>query len=410
MRIGVPNFDGRRLKQARLVRGLYKNKLAEAVGITPQIVGKYEDGTHKPTHEVLGKLSEVLCLDTAFFTTPTKYDDAGHVFWRKRSAETKAARECTEQRMVWAAEVFEELSDLVEFQTDNPPDLDFPRDYRLTTMSEIEGMALRFRQELGFGKGPIPNMTLLLENIGIPVVFLDVHSDKQDGFQWFAERIGTQFVGVNTRSSTACRVRFDLAHELAHILLHRAVQPNEARSPASHSMLEKQANYFAGALLFPADSFFSEVSYASLDYFLSLKRKWGVSVSGMIERAFALGFITKEERTDLHRKSAQRGWRGLGRLEPMDNDMKTDEPRLMKKGFDLVVSNGILSRTELRAALPIPDSELEAIVGLRDGELASYFKESDNIRVLPIRQSVPTNDLPRDGKVLPFRKSVTEPR
>ena len=404
MRVGVHGFDGQRLKQARIARGLYKNKLAEAVGVTPQVIGKYEDGSHNPSIEVVNKLSATLRFNQDFFTTPARHSDVGLVFWRSRQSESKSAREKTEQRMGWAAELFEMFEEVAEFQTDLMPSVEYLHDFRFTTLDDVERLAMEVRTQLGFGTEPIRNMTLALENIGIPVVFWDVESDKQDGFQWFSERLDRQFVGINTRNSTACRVRFDLAHELAHILLHRAVEPSDARSPTGHKALEIQANYFAGAFLFPAESFYADVAYPSLDYFLSLKRKWGVSVSGMIERAFALDMIDKEERTDLHRKSSQRKWRGRGRQEPMDDELVVDRPRLFRKAFELLLNEGLTSRSSIRYTLPIPDEEIEQIIGLEPGELAQSFGENDKVRILPVRSRSSSGAFGQSGEVLEFKK------
>lgn len=404
MRLGVHGFEGQRLKQARIAKGLYKKRLAEAVGVSPQVIGKYEDGTHNPSVEVVTKLSATLGFDQDFFTTPVHHPEVGLVFWRSRQSESKSAREKTEQRMGWAAELFEMFEGLAEFQTDPMPAVEYPHDFRFTTLDDVERLAKEVRSHMGFGTDPIPNMTLALENIGIPVVFWNVESEKQDGFQWFSERLDRHFVGVNTRNSTACRVRFDLAHELAHILLHRAVDPSDARSPSGHKALENQANYFAGALLFPAESFYADVTYPSLDFFLSLKRKWGVSVSGMIERAFALEMIDKHERTDLHRKCSQRKWRGRGRKEPMDNDLVVDRPRLFRKAFDLLLEEGLLSRSSIKYTLPIPDEEIEEIIGLKRGELAQSFGEEDKVRILPVRSRSVSGNSGLRGKVLEFKR------
>ena len=403
MRVGIDRFDGKRLYQARVARGFRMKDLAELVGVTGQAIGQYERDDHKPTMEVVNKLAHELKFDPDFLMTPAKQDNVGLVFWRDRRSETKFAREQTEQRMLWAAEIFALFESFAEFHTDAMPAVTFNYDYRLSTKEELERLASEVRREMGLGMGPIPNMTLALENVGVPVVLLDVPSDKQDGFQWFADETDRHFVGVNTRGSTGCRVRFDLAHEFAHILLHRAIDVKEAESQAHHKILEIQANYFAGAFLFPAERFLEDVTTPSLDYFLSLKRKWGVSVTGMIERAFALDMIDKDQRTSLHRSCSRRKWRGFGRSEPMDDDVPIHQPKLMRKAFELLVDEGVLSAEGLKGALPLPVEEFEAIIGLSKGSFDRYSSVSDKIRVLPVRGGEIRRLPDAAAEVLPFK-------
>ncbi len=400
MRVGVERFEGTRLHQARMSKGHRMNALAKLVGVSSQAIGQYERNEHKPTMDVVARLADELEFEPEFLMTPVKQADVGLVFWRDRRSESKFAREQTEQRMLWALEVFELLEGYAEFHTDTLPEIGFCYDYRFTTNDDLEQLVVQVREEMGLGLGPIPNMTMALENVGIPVVLLDVPSDKQDGFQWFSDISDRHFIGINTKNSTGCRVRFDLAHEFAHILLHRAVEKSDA--VANHKLLEQQANYFAGAFLFPAERFMEDVTVPSIDYFLSLKRKWGVSVTGMIERAFSLGMIDKFQRTDLHRSCGRRKWRGYGRSEPMDEDIPIKTPKLMRKAFELLVNEGVISAEGLRGALPIPASEFEAIIGLPKDSFDQFASASDKVRILPVRNLSSATSTEHSAEVVPF--------
>src|SRR4051812_21735822 len=60
-------FNPARLTLARKRRGLTKRDLAEAVGVTPHTILRYEDGEMVPSEEVLGKLASVLAFPPEFF-------------------------------------------------------------------------------------------------------------------------------------------------------------------------------------------------------------------------------------------------------------------------------------------------------------------------------------------------------
>src|SRR4051794_12001892 len=101
MTVGVQAFRGRRLKEARLARGLYKNALADMVGITGTAISRYEEGIDKPQQDKVDAIAGRLNFPVEFFVQPEWPETIDLVFWRSRAAETKHAREMTEQRMLW---------------------------------------------------------------------------------------------------------------------------------------------------------------------------------------------------------------------------------------------------------------------------------------------------------------------
>ncbi len=227
MTSGVQNFRSRRLTEARLARGLFKKSLADMVGISGMAIGRYEDGADNPQHDKLRLLADQLNFPIEFFLQPVWPEELELVFWRQRSSETKYAREMTEQRMRWLCEIFSFLEREVDFPSVNLPKLDLPSDFRLVSAEMIENVAALVRTHWGLRDLPIPDVTLALENAGIPVVNLEIISEKQDGFCFRSQELDRSFVGINTCNVSAARARFDAAHELGHIILHKQVTPQE---------------------------------------------------------------------------------------------------------------------------------------------------------------------------------------
>jgi Zn-dependent peptidase ImmA (M78 family)/transcriptional regulator with XRE-family HTH domain len=371
MTIGVANFSGERLREARLARGLYMKSLGDLIGVSGTAIGNYESGADKPQPERVKQLSEQLQFPAEFFSRRPWPDSIEPVFWRSRAAVTKHAREMTEQRMKWMCEIFAFLTAEVNVPAPNLPDLNLPGDFRLLTPENIEGAAGQLRRSWGLRDLPIPDMILALENVGIPVTTLEIASDKQDGFCFRCASLGRAFVGINTYNVSACRGRLDAAHELGHIVLHGRVTPEQERDPASRKMIEQQAFRFAGALLFPRHAFLSEVGALSLDYFSSLKKRWGMSIAAMISRAYDLGLIDNENRRVMFQNMTRRRWRGGPLREPFDDlsVMPLERPRMLRRALDVVLSEGIFGRAAIRAALPLPVNELEQLIGVSPGFL-----------------------------------------
>jgi len=151
----------------------------------------------------------------------------------------------------------------------------------------------------------------------------------------------------------------------------------QLRDPALNKRIEQQAHLFAGAFLFPRESFRQEVVAPTLDYFAALKKRWGMSISAMIFRSYNLGMIDNFERADLYKKLTRRGWRGPLQ-EPFDGptDMPLEKPRMLRRGLDVVIGEGY-SRANIRSAICLPDKEVEQIIGLPEG----YFNTADVVHL-----------------------------
>ena len=400
MSIGVPNFQGARLKEARLARGLFKKALGDLIGVSGQSITNYEEGRDNPQADRFEKIVQVLNFPREFFFKPVWNEELGVVHWRSQAAESKSVREMSEQRMRWLAEIFHFLDEEVEF-SDNPlPPINLPTDFNLITNNQIEEAALKIRQHWGLRSEPIPDMILALENAGIPVVALDIPSDKQDGFCFNAKSLGRPFVGINTSDASACRVRMDAAHELGHIVLHSCVTKAQANNKAAHKVIEKQAFRFAGALLFPRDAFVQEVNNVSLDYLCNLKPRWGMAISAMIVRAFDLELICKDEYSDLFRQLTRRRWRGPLR-EPFDQEMQVEQPRMLRRGFELLLNSGVFAKASILSELALPAKEIEELACLREGTLQENNVEHLNIKLR--NQQRELKDL-ESGEVVQFSR------
>ncbi|MGO6677622.1 XRE family transcriptional regulator [Rhizobium leguminosarum] len=360
---GVANFSGEKLTEARLASGLRKNALADKVGVTSMAISRYEANQDRPTHDNLDAIANALKFPVEFFTRKAWPESLGTVFWRDQVAETKAAREMTEQRMKWLCELFWTLEEELDFPPPAVPDFGLPDDVHLITSSMIESCASELRLEWRLRNQPIRDVVLSVENAGIPVAMLDIPSEKQDGFLFRSPLLKRGFVGVNVYNTTAARARFDVAHELGHLVLHRNVTPDQNRDPELHKLLEKQAHRFAGAFLFPKHSFLEEVAVPSLDYFYALKKQWGMSIAAMIARSFDLGMIDGDAKKRLYISMNRRDWR---QREPLDDVMAIERPRMLRRGVEALVASGDHSHDFLEHMLALPRKEILQLVGLSD--------------------------------------------
>lgn len=127
------------------------------------------------------------------------------------------------------------------------------------------------------GTDALPNLTQLAEAHGVRVMGLpDPEKEDVDAFSFWAG--GEPFV-VLSRSRTAERTRFDLAHELGHLVMRSDTRRGKR---VTDRELEQEANHFAAEFLVPQMTLRARVTApVSLEELLDLKARFGVSAQVM---------------------------------------------------------------------------------------------------------------------------------
>jgi Zn-dependent peptidase ImmA (M78 family) len=143
-------------------------------------------------------------------------------------------------------------------------------------------------------------MVHLLESRGVRVFSLAIDAREVDAFSMW--RGTTPFVFLNTQKSSE-HSRYDAAHELGHLVLHRHGEPQGQDA-------ERQANEFASAFLMPRASVLAHAPhFATVDHLIKLKKYWTVSVAALAYRLHMVGVLTDWHYRTLCIEIAKRGYR-----------------------------------------------------------------------------------------------------
>lgn len=337
-----------RLRLAREIAGLSKRALADELGLAPSTITAYEDGTVSPA-ENLPQIADALGMPglEGFFLQDElpEISDAAISFRSRRSMLKR-----TRLRSIALSQLASFM--LAPFIEDRfvLPEVNIPDD--LPTSPESAAIALR--SYWGLGKGPIANMVHLLEANGVLVFFLNEDSKSVDAFNYMVGR--RPFVFLNTTKPSGERGRFDAAHELGHLVLHRDVDHLKMDSKP----IEDEANDFASAFLMPTEQFRLECPRShSPDAFLKIKPRWGVSVQAMVRRGRDLGLLTQWHYESMFRLMSARGWRSgaePGQIPREDSSLHFQVfNQLMDAGLsieDICRLVGI-SREQLQELMPV---------------------------------------------------------
>lgn len=211
----------------------------------------------------------------------------------------------------------------------------------LTTPTDAAG---EVRTTWGLPRGPVPDLIGAIERAGAVVLTRDLGSDLLDAVS-LRTADGAALLLVNNRAP-GDRLRFSLAHELGHLVMHHA--------PGDGKLQEKQADRFASAFLMPADdirdAFAGGVSLARL---AELKERWRVSMGALLRRARDLDRITEWQYRNVTVEMSALGYRTA---EPVD--VPREQPHRMDEAVQSLIHRYELSEVATMAYL-LPDDFLQ---------------------------------------------------
>jgi Zn-dependent peptidase ImmA (M78 family) len=257
------------------------------------------------------------------------------------------------------------LNEWIEARFDLPaPDLpDLGRD------ANPEAAAATVRRAWGLGELPIKNMVHLLESKGVRVYSLAIDAAEVDAFSMW--RRNRPFVFLNTLKS-AEHGRFDAAHELGHLVLHRHAAPNGQEA-------EQDANAFASALLMPPASVRAHAPrFATIDNLMRLKKVWGVSLTAMTYRLHKLDLLSEWHYRKLYIEISSRGFR---KNEPEGGPREISQ--VLQKVFAALRAEGV-SKEEIAEALRVHPKDIDELVfGLALMSLNGVLNGADRRRTRP---------------------------
>ncbi len=336
------------LRVAREAIGQTQTDLANAIGIEQSDLSRWERGIRTPSDEQLAVLAEALQVSVSMLL------DEGlrfsHPVHRTQRAETKRTERKVNGRIELARIAASRL--LADVNIDTPfnfPTLDEP------TLDGPEQAAEVIRRVWRIPAGPIDDLTAIVESAGAVVAPVDfgydgvlaAYSNLRNDHRWCF---------VNTRATDGAQVRFSIAHELGHALLHW-----ERFNAPTGTDAEREADRFAAALLMPRTDILAALGRAriSLDELVAFRRRWGVSVQALMRRAHDLQLMTSDQYTRLYKQLSRRGWR---KSEPVE--IPVEKPTLLTEALNVQ-----------RNAHHYTDDELAEVAGFARERLADLLPE-----------------------------------
>ncbi len=341
-------ISGERIKQARELRGIAQKVFAQSLGVSPAYIARLEAGTSKPSDDMLAAIALLTGFSPAFFRKgdPTEFP-FGSLWYRARVRATATEKTRMHRYTQIMFEIGQRLSERVEelpLRLPRLADISTPIKVSDTVTDELFDpgeiaeidpvLAARItRSSFGLSPStPIDNLVYEIEKAGVLVLATPVEIANIDAFSLWTSTKPSIPVIVVGNGAPGDRLRFTVAHELGHLVMHRV-------PTSTLAFIEKEANLFASEFLLPEDAMREQiVPPVTLISLAELKPRWKVSVQMLIMRARDLNIISEYQYRYLFAQLGAYGWRTR---EPENLDIPPERPRYIPQVAEMLYGRPI---------------------------------------------------------------------
>jgi Zn-dependent peptidase ImmA (M78 family)/transcriptional regulator with XRE-family HTH domain len=317
---------GDRVRHARLYHGWSGTDLAERVGTSQPKISQLERDEYVSA-ELVSEIARATGFSRWWFDLGPLPDlPKGTLKFRKRASSSARDDERIRAHVRHAIEIVERLDNRPEV----PPVRIKPcRPDSALNSEAIEQVALDVREQVGVGPSdPIPNVVRAVERAGVVVIGSAVEIEKHDGASFWPDYPYGRPIICVSRGTSGDRQRFNVSHELGHLVLHQFGNPDPKQA-------ENEAHRFAGSFLIPSDALQAELADETITLMTlaHVKARWGISIRALIRRCLDLRLINERKRVSLEKQISSRGWT---RDEPVE--VAVESPRLLQRMIEVSTS------------------------------------------------------------------------
>ena len=331
---------GERLNQLRLARNLTLDALSAKIGgiVTKQALSKYEQNQAQPSPLVLTKLSAALGVKANYFLSPPQievkfiaYRKASSLLPREKARVESVVSQCLEDRIRVQTLIGQTKTDVIPWKK-----------LSISSLEDTEKQANYMRNLWELGTSPISDVIGTFEEHQLCVLSIKA-DEKFDGMSALGyDTSGKILAGVivSQQDVPGERQRFNLTHELGHVVLEIPASVDE----------EKAAHRFGSAFLVPAERLIREVgnkrSYVHISELLILKKRFGISIQALLHRMHELGIISDSYYRRWCIYINKTGWK---KHEP--EELVRETPKWLARNLSRLVGEGAITREEAERTL-----------------------------------------------------------
>ena len=300
---------------AREARGYTQSQLAKMLRVTQGALSKIETGLVLPIEGFIESAAEVLEFPSKFFfQNDPIYGFGSTVFYhrKRKGLPIKTLRQLHAHVNIRRNHIKRLLRSL---------DMDSWREFRQIDTEDFSGNIRRIAQAVRaiwkLPIGPVRSLINAIEQNGAIIVACDFGTRRIDAISEWTEMCPPLFFVNYHYEITGDRLRYSLAHEIGHMVLHRYPKDRD---------METEADTFASEFLMPSQEIKPYLYRLNLAKLAALKREWKVSMAALVEKAYELGTISVDQRRYLiiNLRRQTHSFR-----EPPETDIPIERPTLL---------------------------------------------------------------------------------
>ncbi|MFE3222903.1 ImmA/IrrE family metallo-endopeptidase [Nocardia sp. NPDC059228] len=305
-----------------------KAELARQLSVIPRTVARYEAG--EAPRGLANALSGVLGFPASYFERPeAPIFDSSEVRFRAARRASARERDAAVAAGISGVEIDGWISQRFVLPEVGLPSL-------AGNSPQIAAQLLR--GVWGLGTKALPNLVQLCESRGVRVYSLPPFADAVDAYSMW--RSGTPYVFLARRKSPE-RIRFDLAHEIGHLVLHDS-------EPCETAALEREADAFASEFLVPAASIIEYLpSNPLVADILDVRSQFKVSAMALAMAAQKAGWLSDWNYRQICIELSTRGFRSSEPGGMPNYEMSRVFPQVLNRPDSKVNARTIASELDL---------------------------------------------------------------
>jgi Zn-dependent peptidase ImmA (M78 family) len=344
-----PVGNANMLRIARQLRRFQQGEAATRLGISQAMLSRFENQLAGLSDDILDRAAAAYDLPRSFFIQSDPVLGAPvsvHPMWRRKASVS--GREMDQivaelnLRLMHLRRLLQAVEVEASFQVPNLP---------FDQFNNTERIAGLVRAQWQMPAGPVPNLTRMLEAAGVVVVHSTLGGSAVDGVTFRAPGLPPLIV-LNV-DQPADRMRFTLAHELGHLVMHHD-QPTQS--------MEQEANEFASAFLMPTRDIRPHFARRiDLRLLAELKPVWRVSMASLLMRARSIGLLAYNQERYLWQ---QFSIAKIRQSEPPELDFVAETATVLPDLLNAHIRELGYSIADLASLLHVQPPELASLYGL----------------------------------------------
>ena len=281
-----------RIRSSRIQKGYSMQEVADKIGVSKQMINKYEAGVSMPSSEKLIAFSKLFGHKVDYFFRRPEVE-IGEINFRKKSKFSNKKANSLKEEVRVQIENYLYIENICNLNNTFVNPL---AECVISSKSDVIQAVDILRNAWNIGDDTIHSIIQLLEDKEIKVIEVEEDTNLFDGLATVVDE--KYYVIVINKSMPIERKRFTILHELGHLLLKLNHLPQREQESYCHS--------FASEMLLAQRNVILELgdkrSNIALNELKNIQEKYGISISAIVYKLSELKIISQEKLAGFYKR------------------------------------------------------------------------------------------------------------